>query len=95
MTRLEKIRTESRELSGEVREKVVGYIVAAFGLIAGLAWNDAVKALIEQFIPSKQNSLLAKFGYAALISIVVIAVSMYLVRLTKKKEVADREKTNS
>lgn len=82
---LEKILDQSKEVRSVVREKVIGYIVAAFGLIAGLAWNDAVKALIERVFPA-QNSIWAKFVYAALISVVVVVISVYLVKLGEKKE---------
>ena len=82
--KLAKIRESSAELSREVREKVVGYIVAAFGLVAGLAWNDAVKAAIETVFPTQENSLWVRFGYAIFISVVVVVVSMYLLRITKR-----------
>lgn len=84
--KLEKIRQSSAELSREVREKVVGYIVAAFGLVAGLAWNDAVKATIETYFPAQENSLLARYGYAIFISVIVVSISVSLLRLTKRQE---------
>jgi len=31
------------------REKVWGYIAAALGLVAGLAWNEAIKGLIDHY----------------------------------------------
>lgn len=70
----------------EIRKQTAGYLVAAFGLVAGLAWNDAVKALIEYIFPLSTNSLMAKFGYAILITVVVIVVSTYLLRLTKEND---------
>ena len=42
-----KIKEKSKEFQQEVREKTFGYIVASFGLVAGLAWNEAIKAMIE------------------------------------------------
>ena len=81
-----KIRSHGKKLRKEIREKTIGYIVAAFGLVAGLAWNDAVKTLIEYFFPLQQNTLFAKFIYAAFITIVLVIVSVYLVRLTGEKE---------
>lgn len=70
----------------EIREKTVGYILAAMGFVAGLAWNEAIKSLIEYFYPASQNGLTAKFIYAILITIVVVLISTYLVRLSAKKE---------
>ena len=82
--KLVQIRQTSAELSREVREKVVGYIVAALGLVAGLAWNDAVKAAIETIFPVQENSLWARFGYAIFISVVIVIVSVNLVKITKR-----------
>ena len=65
----------------EVRERTVGYIVAALSLIAGLAWNDAVKGLIEFVFPLKENTLSAKFIYAGTITIAVVALTVYLNKL--------------
>ena len=50
---------EDRSLRREVRAQVVGYVIAALGVIAGLAWNDAVKSLIEHFFPLSQST----FGF--------------------------------
>jgi len=61
----------------------VGYII---GLVAGLAWNEAIKAAIEFAFPLSQNSLLAKFIYAVLVTAVVVLLSLYLTRLLGKRE---------
>ncbi|OGF73512.1 hypothetical protein A2W48_00115 [Candidatus Giovannonibacteria bacterium RIFCSPHIGHO2_12_44_12] len=74
------------ELKKEVREKTFGYILAALGLVAGLAWNEAIKSVIEYFYPASQNGLAAKFIYAILITVVVVLISTYLVRLSSKKD---------
>ncbi|RJQ14372.1 hypothetical protein C4553_01495 [Candidatus Parcubacteria bacterium] len=69
-----------------MKQRTVGYIVAAFGFVAGLAWNEAIKALIESFFPLAKNTLTAKFGYAVIVTIVVVVLTMYLFRLARKEE---------
>lgn len=69
-----------------VRERTISYIVAAFGLVAGLAWNEAIKSFIEYLFPLAQNTLLAKFIYALALTVVLVFVSVYLARLFKKEE---------
>jgi hypothetical protein len=81
-----KFKTESKQLTAEIKEKTVGYAVAALSFVAGLAWNDAIKALIEFFFPTQQNTLLAKLIYALTITILVGLVAVYLLRLTKVNE---------
>ena len=72
------------EVKSKYREQTVGYLSAAFGLIAGLAWNDAVKQLIETVFPADQGTIVAKFIYAALITAIVVLVSNYLTRWAQK-----------
>lgn len=82
----EKVKEEGKVLRREVRERTLGFITGGLGLVAGLAWNDAIKALIEYLFPLGKDSIPAKFIYAVLISIIVVALSVYLVRLLKTEE---------
>ena len=90
------IKDKGAELEREVREKTLGYIITSFGLVAGLAWNDAIKAFIERFFSDPKNGLQAKFLYAFVMTILVVAISLYLSRLLKvekkKKETSSQEK---
>ncbi len=85
MNGFEKFREESARVRREVRERTAGYITAALGLVAGLAWNEAIKAFIEYFFPVSQNSILAKLIYAIAMTIVVVVLTVYLMRFTGKE----------
>lgn len=67
-------------ISKQVRTKVAGYILAAFGLVAGLAWNDAVKSSIDRFFPLNQVNVIIKFAYALAITVAVVIVGWFLSR---------------
>jgi Na+/proline symporter len=87
MTKIEeKLISEMAKVRSEVRNRTVKYIVAALGLVAGLAWNDAIKSLIEYLFPQDQNSLKAKLVYAVVITFIVAVLSFYLAQLEKKEE---------
>ncbi len=75
---------KSAGLQRELQERTIGYIVGAFGLVAGLAWNDAIKALIEYAVPLQQNTLRLKFLYAAAITVIVVLITAYLTRLMRR-----------
>ena len=81
---LEKIKKIKDEITKATKEQIMGYIITAFGLVAGLAWNDAIKSLIEYIFPLSPNTLLLKFIYAILITLVVVLISNYLIKLIKK-----------
>jgi len=80
--KFEKIKKESEEVKTEIKQRTIGYIIGAFGLVAGLAWNEAIKSLIEYIFPLSRDTLLLKFVYAILITLVLVLVSIYLVRLS-------------
>jgi len=69
-----------------MRNKVLAYIGGAFGLVAGLAWNDAIKELIQYMFPLATDTLAAKFIYAAIITLVVVVIITYLEKVFKNDE---------
>lgn len=75
---------EQKRLHAEIRERTLGYILAAFGLVAGLAWNDAIQSLIGYLFPLPENTLPAKFLYAIIISFIVVMISVYISRLLQR-----------
>jgi hypothetical protein len=77
---------KERKVVLEVRQKTAGYIAAGFGVVAGLAWNDAIKSLIEAIFPATEDTVLAKLLYAAAITTIVVVVSIYVVRFIGKQE---------
>lgn len=84
---LDNFKSESKKLGSEFREKGATYILAGFGLVAGLAWNEAIKGFIEEYFPlASGGGLLAKFIYAIIITIVIVFVSIYILKTEKKDE---------
>lgn len=83
-------REERRALVREVLDKVTKLATAGFGLVAALAWNDAIQAAFKQWFRRPQDSLIAKFVYAVLITVFVVFVTIQLSRLTQlfKRKVA-------
>lgn len=81
-----KLKEKGDEIKKEVKERTLSYIVAALGLVAGLAWNEAIKSLIEVLFPMSKNSIWAKFIYAIFITIVIVVITVYLMRFLGKKE---------
>ncbi len=84
--KIRKLKDGSNAMRKEIQRQTIGYIIAALGLVAGLAWNDAIKAFIEYIFPAAQNTLLAKLIYALLITLIVVLVSSNLIRFLGGKE---------
>lgn len=83
---LPKIKETSEQIKRDVRAKTIGYILTALGLVAGLAWNDAITSIINQLFPFGKTSAIAKTIYAVIITIIVVTVSVYLTRFATKEK---------
>jgi len=72
----------NQEIKSKIKEQTAGYMAGALGLVAGLAWNDAIKALIDILFPFAKSGIWAKFIYAIVITVVVVFVGQYLLKTT-------------
>lgn len=80
-----------KEVRQKFKTKVLKYITGGFGLIAALAWRDAITDLIDYFFPSAQEGLVAKVVYAIVMTVVLVLVSIYLGKFLKDKEQEGQE----
>jgi len=76
-----KLKEHSQKISREVKQKTLGFIITAFGLVAGLAWNEAIQSLIRSMFPLDNNSVIVKFIYAVLMTLLLVVIAMYLTKL--------------
>ena len=76
---------EIKETKREFKEKTITLILGGFGLVAALAWNEAIKSLFETFF-KKSNAIIGKFLYAIIVTTIVVIVSMRLRKIAEKKE---------
>lgn len=78
---LEKKVGGGKEVVVAVLDKMNTLFTSGMGLVAALAWNEAVKDIFDKaFATQDKNSMWAKFGYAVVVTIIVVMVTY---RLTK------------
>ncbi len=63
----------------QVLEKMSLLVTSAFGLVAALAWNEAVKATIEQYYATGEG-LNAMYAYAILVTAIAVFASIWIAR---------------
>lgn len=74
----------------EVVEKLAALITAAFGLIAALAWNDAIKSLFVGPCGSENAGALCSlssggpWAYAVIVTIVAVWATIKIGKLQEK-----------
>ena len=82
----------NKDLKLEILEKMSTLVAAGFGLVAALAWNDAIKKLFEMIF-GKQSELIAMFGYAVIVTLIVVFITIKLGKAVNrmKEEISKKE----
>ena len=70
-------------MKAEVMEKIAALLTAAFGLVAALAWNGAIRAIFEAVFGSADN-IAAMLIYAVVITIIAVLVTIWIARSVKR-----------
>lgn len=73
-----------KKFKQEFRTRTVGFIATALGLVVGLAWNDAVASFIQVVFPIDKNTIIAKFIYAILLTVVVVTAISLLMKFVEE-----------
>jgi hypothetical protein len=84
MDPLKKVKKEVEEVKKEFKEKTLTLILGGFGVVAALAWNEAIKSLFETLLP-QSSALIGKFIYAIVATSIVVFVSYLLKRISEEK----------
>ena len=64
-----------------IMETILGLITTAFAFVAGLAWNEAIQALIKQFVGSG-SALSSLFVYAIIVTVIAVQPAYLLMQLS-------------
>ena len=76
---------ELRHIHTNVLERVITLVIAALGLIAALAWDEALKHAFENLFGGK-GTLLEQISYALVITVIAALISVRLERFFSKRK---------
>lgn len=71
------------EISKMIMETMLTLITTAFAFVAGLAWNEAIQKLIEEFYTAG-GAVTGLLIYAVIVTIVAVVVNVLLARIAGK-----------
>lgn len=77
-------------MKSEITEKMTALMTAAFGLVAALAWNDAVRALFVGPCKSENAGWLCMLSaggpwvYAVIVTIIAVITTIWITKLAEK-----------
>ena len=72
-------------MKAETLDKVAALLTAAFGLVAALAWNGAIRAIFEAVFGTADN-IPAMLVYAVVVTIIAVLVTIWIARAVKRAE---------
>jgi hypothetical protein len=78
-------------LSAEVLDKFSELITTALGLVAALAWNEAIQQLFTQVLGEAGGELAAKFFYAFIVTLIVIFATISVGRASERAKRLEAE----
>ncbi|OGE14742.1 hypothetical protein A3F00_03235 [Candidatus Daviesbacteria bacterium RIFCSPHIGHO2_12_FULL_37_11] len=78
---------EEKSFHRELAEQLVTLSTSGFGLVAALAWNEAIQTFVKEYVqvfyPS-QSGAISKFIYAIIITFFAVFVTYQLSRLAAR-----------
>jgi hypothetical protein len=83
--------SKSTTLKQEVMDKIAALVTAAFGLVAALAWNDAIKAVFKEVFGTA-DAVGPMLIYAIIITIFAVILTVTVAKAASKaKSIMDEE----
>jgi len=78
-------KAEEQKLHVYFVDKVITLMTGAMGLVAALAWNDAMRKLFERVFGTQgSGDVTAMFVYAAVVTATVVIVTWRLTRFSER-----------
>ena len=71
--------TKPTPLKTEILDKISALVTAAFGLVAALAWNDAIKTVFKEVFGSA-DAIGPMLIYAILVTIIAVILTIIVAR---------------
>lgn len=67
----------------EILDKIAALVTVAFGLVAALAWNGAIRAIFQHFFGTA-DSIPAMLVYAVVVTIIAVLVAIWIARAVRR-----------
>ncbi|MEN6593176.1 MAG: DUF5654 family protein [Methanobacterium sp.] len=82
------MKEDIKDIKGYVSQTIATLMTTAFGLIAALAWNEAIKAIILQYFQADRG-ITGLLIYAILITIIAVVATLIIARVIAKPAVQE------
>ncbi len=80
-----------KSLREEILDKMGALVTAAFGLVAALAWNEAIKAIFKEVFGT-QETLIPMIIYASVVTVIAVVITLIIAKgISKAKRQSKKE----
>jgi len=76
---------KSSEVGKEIRVRIGALLTTAFGLVAALAWNGAIRAIFAKVFGSP-DTVLAMLLYAIIVTVIAVITTIMIARSIAKQK---------
>jgi len=89
---MEEVKSQTQkkdELRLAILKQLITLSTAGFGLVAALAWNEAIQGFVKEYIDkylAVGTGILSHFIYAVLITLLAVLITYQLSKLVEKLE---------
>lgn len=77
-----------KKIQKELLKQMVALSTSGFGLVAALAWNEAIQSFVKEYIDSYisvGSGIISRFIYAVIITALAVFITYQLTKLTEEK----------
>lgn len=71
-------------MKDEVITGLATLMTASVGMVAALAWDDAVKTVMDRYYPQKGEGVRAKVAYATTVTVFSVIATIWIAKSAKK-----------
>ena len=84
------------KLKIEILDKIITLVMASLGLVAALAWNEAIQQIFKDIF-GQASSTWAMVLYALIITVIVVLLTLKLTRMldVAKQKLSSNDKKNN
>jgi hypothetical protein len=80
------MKKEGSRLKKEFLKTMIQLATAAFGLVAALAWNEAIQSIIARLVPENGTGISSKVTYAFVVTVIAVGVTYLLGKMLQDEE---------
>jgi len=77
----------NKRLHKELLKQMITLSTSGFGLVAALAWNEAIQAFVKEYIDqyiSTGSGIISRFIYAIIITAFAVFITYQLTKIVKE-----------